>query len=376
MFPSVPLDPSGSLRLLAMASTLRGFRLGSSEKHSGSSIRPHCLQLLTNVGPLSRPSRASRTARSLGACTWTPTAVFTQTRPEHRWMPAYGVQVPHRVESQQPVSYGGGMPPIDRILAAYEQGLTRLADDLIAQNNPPEEDRAHLMLLSRLLQAVVGTYKSHQLDQAATLQVAGSVLAAAGAQERRVLNVSLRRLVDDNLMTPWYARFLNSSLQLKRTILITGGTGVGKSTLLNALIDLLPRDHRIVAIDEVGRGSAGAARPLFHGAAQSQARHARPSGSVPQGGRHETHLGGGRRSGAARRPGVSGRAQCWCHRRADHGPEPGPRGHAERLAGTQQGQLPSNSRSSTRSWCIWAATKTAVPGWRGSSRSPPTEATW
>ena len=143
------------------------------------------------------------------------------------------------------------MPPIDRILAAYEQGLTRLADDLIAQNNPPEEDRAHLILLSRLLQAVVGTYKSHQLDQAATLQVAGSVLAGAGVQEnRRVLNVSLRRLVDDNLMTPWYARFLNSSLQLKRTILISGGPAVGKSTLLNALIDLLPRDHRIVAIDE------------------------------------------------------------------------------------------------------------------------------
>jgi type IV secretory pathway ATPase VirB11/archaellum biosynthesis ATPase len=143
------------------------------------------------------------------------------------------------------------MPPIDRILAAYEQGLTRLADDLIAQNNPPEEDRAHLMLLARLLQAVVGTYKSHQLDRAATLQVAGSVLTAPGAQEaRRILNVSLRRLVDDNLMTPWYARFLNSSLQLKRTIIISGGPNVGKSTLLNALIDLLPRDHRIVAIDE------------------------------------------------------------------------------------------------------------------------------
>lgn len=143
------------------------------------------------------------------------------------------------------------MPPIDRILAAYEQGLTRLADDLIEQNNPPAEDRAHLMLLARLLQAVVGTYKSHQLDQAATLQVAGSVLAAGGAQEnRRVLNVSLRRLVDDNLMTPWYARFLNSSLQLKRTILISGGPAVGKSTLLNALVDLLPRDHRIVSVDE------------------------------------------------------------------------------------------------------------------------------
>lgn len=147
------------------------------------------------------------------------------------------------------------MPAIDRILAAYEQGLARLADDLIAQNDPPEEDRAHLLLLARLLQAVVGTYKSHQLDLAATLQAAGSVLASASAQEnRRVLNVSLHRLVDDNLMTPWHARFLNSSLQLRRTILISGGPNAGKSTLLNALIDLLPRDHRIVSIDEADEG--------------------------------------------------------------------------------------------------------------------------
>jgi Flp pilus assembly CpaF family ATPase len=142
------------------------------------------------------------------------------------------------------------MPSIDRILAAYEQGLAKLADDLIAQNNPAAEDRAHLMLLARMLQALVGTYKAHQLDQAATLAASGALVAGVGASSRRVLNVSLRRLVDDNLMTPWYARFLNSSLQIKRTIIISGGPDTGKSTLLNALIDLLSRDHRIVAIDD------------------------------------------------------------------------------------------------------------------------------
>jgi hypothetical protein len=145
------------------------------------------------------------------------------------------------------------MPPSQRILAAYEQRLKKLADDLIAEKNPPEEERGHLLLVARLVQAVVGAYESQQLDKAAALEAAMSVMAG-GPGPQRVLNVSLRRLVDDNLMTPWYARFLNSSLGLKRTMIISGGPNVGKSTLLNALIDLLSRDHRIVAIDEGEEG--------------------------------------------------------------------------------------------------------------------------
>lgn len=147
------------------------------------------------------------------------------------------------------------MAAFDRILAAYEQGLKKLADDLVAENNPPEEERANLMMLTRMLQAVVTTYQAHQLDRAAALQAIKPIgPGAAIPQGSGVLNVSLRRLVDDALMTPWYARFLNSTLGLKRTIIISGGPKSGKSTLLNALIDLLPKDHRIVAIDDSEEG--------------------------------------------------------------------------------------------------------------------------
>jgi len=126
----------------------------------------------------------------------------------------------------------------------YERGVKKLAEDLADENKSSPEDRAHLMLLARMLQAVVNSYTAHQLDQA-TIQAADDF-----ASRDRVMNVSLRRLVDDNLMTPWYARFLNSNLQLKRTIMISGGPKSGKSTLLNALIDLLPTDHRIVSIED------------------------------------------------------------------------------------------------------------------------------
>ena len=61
------------------------------------------------------------------------------------------------------------MPSIDRILAAYEQGLKKLADDLVAAEQVLAAKTARsLMLLARMLQAVVSTYEAHQLDQASS----------------------------------------------------------------------------------------------------------------------------------------------------------------------------------------------------------------
>lgn len=139
------------------------------------------------------------------------------------------------------------MPAFNQVLATYEQRLKRLADDLIAQTNPTQQQRAQLMLITRVLQSVV---KAYEASEEAVSQEGIRLVVGSGEVEQRILNVSLRRLVDDALMTPWYARFLNSSLQIKRTIMISGGPSVGKSTLLNALIDLLPKDHRIVSIDD------------------------------------------------------------------------------------------------------------------------------
>jgi type IV secretory pathway ATPase VirB11/archaellum biosynthesis ATPase len=142
------------------------------------------------------------------------------------------------------------MPSIDRVLASFERGIKKLADDLATENKSSLDDRAQLMLVARMAQAVVNAYNTHQLDQATEDALTTGTLTGGRPATQRVLNVSLRRLVDDHLMTPWYARFLNSNLQLKRTIIISGNAHVGKSTLLNALIDLLPKDHRIVSIDD------------------------------------------------------------------------------------------------------------------------------
>lgn len=143
------------------------------------------------------------------------------------------------------------MANVDRILAAYEHGLRRLADDLVAELDPSEEDKADLMLVVQLLEAVVRTYDAVQLNRSPALEASKSVMYAAAAQpERRVLNVPLRSLVEHNTLTAWQARFLNGSIGLKRTIIVSGEANVGKSTLLNALVELIPRDQRVVVVDD------------------------------------------------------------------------------------------------------------------------------
>jgi type IV secretory pathway ATPase VirB11/archaellum biosynthesis ATPase len=139
----------------------------------------------------------------------------------------------------------------DRILAVYEHGMQKLADELVAELDPSDEERAHLLLASQLAMAVVRAYDAFHLDRGPALDATKSVMYASVNQpDRRVLNVPLRTLVDNNTLTGLEARLLSGSLNFGRTVIVSGGPNVGKSTLLNALIDQLPRDHRLVAVDD------------------------------------------------------------------------------------------------------------------------------
>jgi hypothetical protein len=141
------------------------------------------------------------------------------------------------------------VPPFDRILATYEHRLQKLADELIADLDPPDQERAHLLMAAQLAQAVVRAYDSFQVDRDTGLDSATSVMYASAAQpERRVLNVPLRTLVDNNTLTGLEARLLNGLLNLRRTLVISGGPNMGKSTLLNALLGMLSRDQRLVVV--------------------------------------------------------------------------------------------------------------------------------
>ena len=62
--------------------------------------------------------------------------------------------------------------------------------------------------------------------------------------------LTLDKLVDFGALTPAMGTFLNRSVIAKKNIVIAGGTGSGKTTLLNVLAERIPKNERIVTIED------------------------------------------------------------------------------------------------------------------------------
>lgn len=143
------------------------------------------------------------------------------------------------------------MPDFERLFKAYQSGIRQLTDDLMAGLDPTPDERDHMVLLSELLEGLVHSYSAHWLTRATALDTSTSVMYAESTMpEPRVLDVPVRSLVDNSTMASWQARYLHGMLGLKHSVLVTGPARSGKSTMLNSLLQLIPVDQRMVAIEE------------------------------------------------------------------------------------------------------------------------------
>lgn len=61
---------------------------------------------------------------------------------------------------------------------------------------------------------------------------------------------TLAMLLEKETLSPELAEFLTECIQLKKNIVISGGTGSGKTTTLNALAGLIPSHERLVTIED------------------------------------------------------------------------------------------------------------------------------
>jgi pilus assembly protein CpaF len=79
------------------------------------------------------------------------------------------------------------------------------------------------------------------------LSLSGPVLTIRKFAKQRF---SMRRLVDTDALTDSMARFLQICVQHRKNIVVSGGTGSGKTTFLNALSESVAADERIITIED------------------------------------------------------------------------------------------------------------------------------
>ncbi|WP_246525335.1 CpaF family protein [Thalassovita aquimarina] len=61
---------------------------------------------------------------------------------------------------------------------------------------------------------------------------------------------SLNRLVDNGALAPGMAALLAAAVEGKISVIVSGGTGSGKTTMLNAMSAYIPHDERLVTIED------------------------------------------------------------------------------------------------------------------------------
>ena len=136
-------------------------------------------------------------------------------------------------------------------LAALQRELVALLDEMINSYLAPgaaDEVHEHLEVLRVLLKSQVAGYLEYIVERT-TLSATTSPMYEDEVGPQPPLATSLRSLTESGAMTPGQAARLADYVSEHRTLLVFGDRATGKSTLLNALIELVSVDERFVSIE-------------------------------------------------------------------------------------------------------------------------------
>jgi ABC-type cobalamin/Fe3+-siderophores transport system ATPase subunit len=138
------------------------------------------------------------------------------------------------------------------VMARVERDVLAMLDEMISQfQSEPlgDEPREYLDALRVLLKSQATAYMSYLRSHRDGLSSTTSPMYAGAFGPAGPVPTTLRGLIEARTMATAQAARLAAYVSDRRTLLIFGDRATGKSTLLNALLELLPLDERFVSIE-------------------------------------------------------------------------------------------------------------------------------
>jgi pilus assembly protein CpaF len=152
-------------------------------------------------------------------------------------------------------------PTIADILINGHQNCFVERSGKLVQVHIPFKDEAHLLRIVQKIVAAVGRRIDESQPMCDARMLDGSRFNAAirpvgvdgpliSIRKFSKSKLGLHKLVEFNALTKEMAEVIAAAVNARITTLISGGTGTGKTTMLNALSAFIPSDERLITIED------------------------------------------------------------------------------------------------------------------------------
>ena len=152
-------------------------------------------------------------------------------------------------------------PEINDILINGHENCFVERNGKLQQVHIPFKDEAHLLRIINKIVAAVGRRVDESQPMVDARMLDGSRFNAAirpvgvdgplvSIRKFSKNKLGLHRLVEFGAITQNMAEVLAAAVHARKTTIISGGTGTGKTTMLNALSAFIPEDERLITIED------------------------------------------------------------------------------------------------------------------------------
>ena len=135
-----------------------------------------------------------------------------------------------------------------QIAAASSQGVNR--EQPLLSATLPDGARVQIVSPPATRGGLALALRKHVISDLSVDELARAGLFASTIRGVTDIDQAAEAVLDGLLERGAHAEFLKAAVRMRKTIVISGGTGTGKTTLLNALVKEIPRSERLVVIED------------------------------------------------------------------------------------------------------------------------------